>query len=150
MYNNQTGMKKKIGLSLFAVYSVIVLLTPLRVFAQFGDGIVPPFDPNNAYVKDITKDDKSFDTLETLISNMLGLLTVVGSLVFVTYFLLGAISWISSGGDSSKVGKARDQMLQGVLGLVVLVIMYAVVGLVGSIVGIDILNPATVLRTLVP
>ncbi|MCA9372595.1 hypothetical protein KC921_00685 [Candidatus Woesebacteria bacterium] len=147
-------MKQKIALSVFAVFSAIVLFSPFRVFAQFGDGIVAPFDSNNAYVKDIqnpaTADTNAFTTFELIISNVLALLTVLGSLVFIIYFLLGAISWISSGGDTSKVGKARDQMLQGVLGLVVLVIMYAVVGLIGSIVGIDILNPAKVLGTLVP
>lgn len=154
MYNSRTDMKKKTTLGLFAAFLALVLLSPLRVLAQFGDGIVAPFDPDNAYVKDIQNsaisDTNAFTTFELIVSNVLALLTVLGSLVFIIYFLLGAISWISSGGDTSKVGKARDQMLQGVLGLVVLVMMYAVIGLIGSIVGIDILNPAEVLSGLVP
>lgn len=143
-------MRNKLNLNVFFTFLFLLLMSPLRVFAQFGDGIVPPFDPNNAYTKDLTVGNASFTTLELLISNILGLLTVLGGLVFITYFMLGAISWITSGGDTAKVGKARDQMLHGVLGLIVLTSMYAIVGLVGSIVGINILNPRVILETLVP
>jgi len=131
-----------------------MLVTPIGVLAQFGDGIVPPFADDNKYTKDIlnpeTASENAFTTLELIVSNVLALLTTIGGLVFIIYFLLGAIAWISSGGDTSKVSKARDQMIQGALGLIVLVAMYAIVGLVGSIVGIDVLNPAQVLTELVP
>lgn len=135
--------------------SVIALLVlfgslffPLTIQAQFGSGIKAPFD--TAYSKDLTDGNQAFSTMELLISNVLGIMTTVGALVFIVYFLLGAIGWISAGGDSSKITKARDQMLQGVLGLIVLVALYAIVGFIGSIVGIDILNPAEMLQKLVP
>lgn len=135
-------------------FFTIMLVTPIGVLAQFGDGIVPPFADDNKYTKDIlnpeTASENAFTTLELIVSNVLALLTTIGGLVFIIYFLLGAIAWISSGGDTSKVSKARDQMIQGALGLIVLVAMYAIVGLVGSIVGIDVLNPAQVLTELVP
>lgn len=154
MYNSTQGMLKRIITSLVSVVTILVLLSPLKVLAQFGNGIEPPFGENNKYTKDITNAptsaENAFTTFELIVSNVLALLTVLGSLVFITYFMLGAINWITSGGDTAKVGKARDQMLQGVLGLIVLTLMYALVGLVGSIVGIDILNPAKVLETLVP
>ncbi len=150
MYNSSINMKNKRVLSILGFFSTLLLLSPLRVFAQFGEGIVPPFNPNNEYVKDITVGNTALTTLEKLVSNVLALLTVMGALVFITYFMLAAIAWITSGGDTAKVGKARDQMLQGVLGLIVLTMMYAVVGLVGSIVGINILNPAQVLETIIP
>lgn len=131
-----------------SLIALSLALLPQRVFAQFGTGIEPPFQ-NDYAPSDLTTDTTAFSVFETIVSNVIGLLTVVGSLVFIVYFLLGAISWISSGGDTSKVGKARDQMVQGALGLVILVMMYAIVGLIGSIVGIDILNPATILTSLV-
>lgn len=123
------------------------LISP--VFAQFGDrGLEPPFA--NQYTENITVDNTALTTFERLISNMLGLLTVLGVLIFIVYFMLGAIGWITAGGDSSKISKARDQMMQGALGLVVLVALYAVIGLISSIVGINILNPAEMLETLIP
>lgn len=154
MYNSTQSMSKKIITSLSVVLTVLLLLLPIKASAQFGNGIEPPFGENNKYTKDITNDplnaNNAFTTFELIVSNIIALLTVLGSLVFITYFMLGAINWITSGGDTAKVGKARDQMLQGVLGLIVLTLMYALIGLVGSIVGIDILNPAKVLKTLVP
>ena len=121
--------------------------------AQFGAGIQSPFD-DNAYtdVSTITNSDGgSFSTLELIISNVLGLITVLGSIIFIGYFLLGAIAWITSGGDTGKVTKARDQMLHGVIGLLVLVMVYAIVGLIGTVLGMNnILNPKVVLEGLVP
>ncbi len=154
MYNSQKKMKKRFALSFVVGFLVLSFFIPSSVLAQFGEGIVPPFAEDNKYIKSITNDplnaEDAFTTFELIVSNVLALLTVLGSLVFITYFMLGAITWITSGGDTAKVGKARDQMLQGVLGLIVLTLMYALIGLVGSIVGIDILNPAKVLETLVP
>lgn len=124
-----------------------------QAFAQFGAGIQSPFE-DNAYtdVSTLTNDSGgSFTTMELIISNVIGMITVIGAIMFIGYFLLGAIQWISSGGDTGKVTKARDQMMHGVLGLFVLVMVYAIVGLVGSVLGItDILNPSVVLEGLVP
>lgn len=130
-----------LGLSSFLVYAKTAL-------AQFGQGIQPIVE--NEYTENVTNGTTSLTTLETIISNLLGLGTVIGSIIFIGYFLLGAISWIGAGGDSGKIGKARDQMIQGVIGLIVLVALYALIGLVGSIVGLNILNPAQVLEGLIP
>lgn len=131
------------------VIGLILILTASPALAQFGSGLQPVVE--NAYTEGVTADNtKALTTLELFISNMLGLGTVVGSIIFIAYFLLGAISWVSAGGDTSKINKARDQMIQGVVGLIVLVALYAIVGLIGTIVGLDILNPATVLEPLIP
>ena len=63
---------------------------------------------------------------------------------------MAGISWISAGGDSSKVADARMKIIQGVIGMIVIVASYAVIGLIGTIVGINILNPAQLLSQLVP
>lgn len=128
---------------------LILVFATTPALAQFGDGLQPIVD--NAYTEGVTDNDtNALTTLELFISNMLGLGTVVGSIVFIIYFLLGAISWIGAGGDTSKINKARDQMIQGALGLIVLVAMYAIVGLIGTIVGLNILNPASELFKLIP
>lgn len=131
------------------VVSLVLIFSASPALAQFGSGLQPIVE--NAYTEGvIANNTNALTTLELFISNMLGLGTVVGSIIFIAYFLLGAISWIGAGGDSSKINKARDQMIQGAVGLIVLVAMYAIVGLIGTIVGLDILNPATVLYDLIP
>ena len=88
--------------------------------------------------------------METFISTLIGVITVVGSIIFIINFLLAALQWITAGGDSGKIQSARDKMVQSVIGLIVVVAGYSLVGLIGSIVGLDILNPAMVLNELVP
>lgn len=99
---------------------------------------------------DIVNSTQSLTTAETVLSNIIGLITTLGALFFIFYFLLGAFNWLNSGGDSGKVQKARDMMVQATIGLVVLVASYAVVGLIGTIVGLNILQPGAALETLIP
>ncbi len=83
-------------------------------------------------------------------SNVIAIVTALASLMFIYYFIMAAISWINSGGDSGKLQTARNQMLNAVLGLVLLVASYAIVGLIGTLFGLDLLNPGKVLKGLVP
>ena len=117
--------------------------------AQFGSGGIQPPVVND-YTKDADVGETAFSNLETIISNVIGLITTIGAIMFILYFILGAISWISSGGDKGKLEGARNQMMHGVIGLIVMVSAYAVIGLVGNIVGIDIIGLGTQLSKLVP
>ena len=112
------------------------------LISQFGTGIEP--------VTEAYSSGDPLTDLDLLISNILGLFTVFGALFFIIYFLMAAIQWISSGGDSGKLGEARNKMIQGVLGLIILVASYGIIGLIGSIVGIDILNPITQFEKITP
>ena len=114
-------------------------LLPASFLTQFGS-----FNPPvvNNWTNNVDSNAGALSTLELIISSMLGLLTVIGGILFIYTFIQGALSWVSAGGDSGKIQKARDQMIQGAIGLIILVAAYAIVGLIGSIVGITILNPA--------
>jgi hypothetical protein len=115
--------------------------------AQFGPGFEPPV-PNNVYTD--KANESPLANLEIMISNTLGLLTVGAGIFFIFYFLLAAIGMIAAGGDSGKLNKAKDQMLHGALGLIIVVAAYAIIGLLGSVIGLDILNPKGQLCKLVP
>lgn len=88
--------------------------------------------------------------IETILSNIIGVVTILGGVFFILYFLLAAFSWLSAGSDSGKVEKARNQMVQGIIGLIVLVAAYSLVGLIGSIVGLNLLQPAQQIIPLIP
>lgn len=87
--------------------------------------------------------------LENFISAIIGLLTILAGLFFIVYFLLAAFKWITAGGDSGKVSKARDQIIQGIIGLILIVAAYSVVGLIGTVLGLDLLHPGTAIMSLV-
>ena len=113
----------------------------LTLLAQFGNGLQAPGDRFNTYAGDSASGYNALDNAEYLISQLLGFLTVFASLFFIVYFFMGALKWTAAGGDAGKVSKARDQMIQGVVGLIVIVASYSVVGLIGQIIGLDILTP---------
>jgi len=87
---------------------------------------------------------------ETLASSIFGFLTLVAGLAFILYFVLGAINWITSGGEEARVEKAKNQMTSAAIGLIIVVAAYTVIGIVGTVVGFDILNPASVFSNIVP
>lgn len=86
--------------------------------------------------------------VEKLISNVLVVLTVVAGLSFVIWFLLGGINWITAGGDKGKVDKAKGMMTNGAIGLIIIAVSYAVVWIVGTALGINILEPGKILSTI--
>ncbi|MBU0974796.1 hypothetical protein KKD03_03800 [Patescibacteria group bacterium] len=117
------------------------------LIAQFGDGIT---SPSKAYTAEGTTQEGVLANFDLIISNFLGLFTIIGALIFVVYFLMAAIQWITAGGDASKLTEARQKIVQGILGLVILVAAYGILGLIGTLVGIDILNPITQLEKIIP
>ncbi|HCR80950.1 MAG: hypothetical protein UY47_C0003G0009 [Parcubacteria group bacterium GW2011_GWB1_49_7] len=111
------------------------------------------FDPPTSAFSERSGTDETgeaaLENLESFISNLIGFMTVLASLFFVVYFVLGAFEWITSGGDKGKLEKARNRMLYGVLGMVIIVASYSLLGLLSGIIGLDFLNPAGQIRNLV-
>ncbi|MFZ5438296.1 MAG: hypothetical protein ACOZAK_04570 [Patescibacteria group bacterium] len=57
----------------------------------------------------------------------------LGAITVIIFFIWGSMEWITSGGDKGKVENARNRITQAVIGLVVLVGSYAIIGFIGEI-----------------
>ena len=55
---------------------------------------------------------------------------VIGAIIFVFVFLLGAIQWINAGGDKGKLESAKDKITQAIIGIFVLLSVFAIINLV--------------------
>jgi hypothetical protein len=106
-------------------------------------GFTPPTDAYSEGSGATVDGTGAINNLELFISNIMGFMTALGSVFFVIYFVTGSFEWVTSGGDKGKTEKARNRMMNGALGLVLLVASYGIIGLVGSFVGLDLLNPGT-------
>ena len=122
------------------------MISQLTRLAQLGSFEAPV---ENKFSKDAGTGLNALNNLELLISHAFGVLTVFGGLFFIVTFLIAGINWVTAGGDKGKIEKARISMIQGVLGLVVLIAAYSIIGVVGSVVGLDLLNPAQSLTVLI-
>jgi cellobiose-specific phosphotransferase system component IIC len=70
------------------------------------------------------------------------MLTLVAGLAFLVYFMIGALNWVTAGGDKGKVDTAKMYMTNGAIGMITIVAAYAVIWIVGQVLGLEILNPA--------
>jgi cbb3-type cytochrome oxidase subunit 3 len=79
-------------------------------------------------------------TISSLITLFVGIIFMVGTVAFMFMFLLGAVRWITSGGDKGQVESARSQVTQALAGIVVLFAVYAVARTIKTIFGIELIN----------
>ncbi|PIR59367.1 MAG: hypothetical protein COU69_00660 [Candidatus Pacebacteria bacterium CG10_big_fil_rev_8_21_14_0_10_56_10] len=120
------------------------LIFNLLISSQFGSGLKPfPNSENftgSSPEELISNPSAAFSSGEIIVSRILGFATILAGILLIVYFLIGAFGWLTAGGDSGKIQKARDQMVNAVVGLIIVVAAFSVVGLIGAVVGLDILN----------
>lgn len=75
-----------------------------------------------------------------VISNIVGVLTAAAIIWFVFQFIIGAFGWITAGGDQKAVEGARARITNAVIGIIIVAIALVFISLLGSLLGIDILN----------
>jgi hypothetical protein len=128
------------------------MLTALTLLAQANFGGVGLKEPTDAFSLGSSAENgvRAATNFEQFISNMIGFVTVVAGLMFVVYFLQAAIAWIGANGEASKVLKARDQIVNATVGIIVLIASYAVAGLIGTVFGIQLLRPGASILNLNP
>lgn len=74
--------------------------------------------------------------IPALIGWAIQILFIVAGLVAFVYLLLGGIKWITSGGDKGQVEAARNQIIQALIGLVVVFAAWGMIVLVEVLTGI--------------
>lgn len=58
---------------------------------------------------------------------------VIAGLIALVYLLLGALSWITSGGNKENVEKAQQKIQAAIIGIIVIFLVLALVGLIENI-----------------
>lgn len=76
-------------------------------------------------------------TIGELIGSLLGIVMVIALLILLLYLTLGALEWMSSAGDNSKLQSARNRMLHAVIGIMILASVVAVFSFTQYVLGVD-------------
>lgn len=106
---------------------------PLQGIGQYGSG-------SNAATK-----------FNTILTQIIGILTIIAGIYFIFLLISGGIEWMSSGGDKGKLATARSKMFSGAVGLTIVVAALFIADIIGNLIGLPgILNPGGVLNTLTP
>lgn len=76
-----------------------------------------------------------------LINNLFKLAGVIAGLFFLVKIITAGFSYISASGDEKKTAAAFATIWQSVIGLVIVAAAFVIAGVIGNILGIDLLNP---------
>ena len=82
-----------------------------------------------------------------IISAGIQLVLVISAIVFFFILVLGGIRWITSGGDKGKTEAARNQITAALVGLVIVFAAWAIIQLISTFFGVDILNGLELIPT---
>lgn len=117
-------------LSLISTVATAWLSVPYAALAQAPSGLYNPATGR------LNTDANVAATGLTFVSYFITIwqaLITVGAILVIVFFLWGSIEWITSGGDSGKVQKARDRITQAIIGLVILVGSFVIIAFLGSL-----------------
>lgn len=91
-----------------------------------------------------------FTLFPNVISTIIGVLTASAILWFIFQFIIGAYGWLAAGGDQKAVETARARIMNAVIGLVLVVSALVIITVIGSLLGINILNLGSTIVILGP
>lgn len=74
-----------------------------------------------------------------LLSKYLGVIMVMAALLLLLYLVWGSVEWITSEGDKGKLEKARNKMMQAIIGIIVLAASIGIFNLLQNFLGINVL-----------
>jgi hypothetical protein len=80
---------------------------------------------------------KGGSALGSLVSSLVGALFIAGFLLAFFFLLQGGLTWITSGGDKTKLEKARDIITNSIIGIIVVGASYAIATLLAQFFGLD-------------
>jgi predicted anti-sigma-YlaC factor YlaD len=86
---------------------------------------------------------------ERALSLSIGVMTVVAGIWYMFQFFSGALAWLSAGSDKNAIQGAQKKLLDATTGLVIIVLAYVLISIIGRIVGFDVLNPASIINSLI-
>ncbi len=103
-----------------------------------GGGATEPI--TNPALSKTLQGKSGLEFFQDLVPNLVGLAFVVGALVFFFIMIIGAIQWITSGGDKTALEGARGKITNALVGVVVLFGLFALLKVLEDFFGINILT----------
>lgn len=83
------------------------------------------------------------DVLGRFLSSWWGVAYVAGGIIFLLYLMWGGIEWAIAGSNKDRIENAKNKISNALIGLLLIAASYALIKLVGFVLGIDILDALT-------
>lgn len=90
----------------------------------------------NAGVKDAAGTVNANTSVGSIITFLVAFVIIIAVLLALVFIVIGAIQWITSGGDKTKVDSARNHIVAAVLGLIVIAFSFVLINVVITALGL--------------
>lgn len=78
--------------------------------------------------------------VQTIFKNAYAILLIACIALSLIYLVIGALNWITSGGDKTKLEAARKKITWAIIGLIIALLAFFIVSLLGYIFKVDLLK----------
>lgn len=114
-----------------------------------GFGPIAEFLCNTLQQNDPAKSAQATgNKLNAVLSAIISFITIIAALWFLIQFITAGLAWIGSGGDKTNIENARNKIMNSVIGLIIVVLAWVLAGVIGLMLGLDILNPGAALQNI--
>lgn len=83
---------------------------------------------------------KGIDNIVAVVRAIIQFILVIAFVLAFIMLLIGGIRWITAGGDEKAVGSARNMITAALIGLVIVLVAYALIKLVETFFGVNIIS----------
>ncbi len=94
----------------------------------------------NPLLKDTLQTKTGIEFFQSFIPNLITLGLIIGVVFFLFILIMGALQWISSGGDKNALEAAKSKITNAMVGIVILFAIFAVLKLIENFFGVSILT----------
>ncbi|MEA3354932.1 MAG: hypothetical protein U9Q63_00390 [Patescibacteria group bacterium] len=118
------------------------MITTLLAQGDPPESFTPPIGPLGkplGYTFD--KQTSLGGRLSTVISNIIGVVTMVAGFAFLIYFIVATVQLITSAGDAQKIQTARTMMTNALIGIFISAAAYPIASLLSNLLGIPLTKP---------
>lgn len=95
-----------------------------------------------------TEGDPGASALANFISTVIGVMTIIAFIWFIFQLFIGAVGWLSSGGDKARLQEAQKKITTSIIGLTIVISAIFLIKIIGVIFGIDILAIQDLIKSL--
>lgn len=126
------------------------MLKKAKIAASIAIPTLALFIPSAVLAVDVVPTQLTGAKLEplNLIQKAIQIILLVAFVLSFIFLLIGGIKWITSGGDEKGVASARNTITAALIGLVVVLMAFALIKLVETFFGISILTGGVTIPTL--
>ena len=118
------SLRKLLLSTIFLVFSVFLFLNVNTVSAQSYS-----FSENSGLDKTSTEagyDTASSTSLTGYVSQIISIILSVLGIIFLAFTIYGGIVWMTAAGNEEKVSKAKELIIESIIGVIIVIAAYAI------------------------